>query len=947
MKTLRLYLNFVVVFFAALTAAHGATVNWTNTAGGNWSQTNNWSPNQVPGANDTAIITNAGTYNVLLDQPASLAGLVLGASSGSGVQTFLMNGQSLTLNGQATVNAQGFFNFNGGTLSGTNVWQGDLNWSSGNLGGASALTIATNGVLNITGGTVYIYSGITNSGTINWTAGDMEVINSYGNSSLGGINNLAGAVFNAKCDQTIVCACYGYEYFVNAGTFRKSSSSGTTSINVAFSNSGSLDVKTGMVSVNGGGSGSGVFVAESGATLAFPNNFNAQSGAVFSGAGTNVFSGGTVTINGSITTSNSVFSGGGLAGGGFLGGTFNWLAGEVAGGSTLTVSSNGVMNITSGATHYLTGSLTNAGVINWTAGNVQVANDGSSRNGGLNNLAGATFNAQSDQTIVCACYGLEYFSNAGAFVKSASVGTTTVNVIFTNSGIVDVKSGVVNVSGGGFGAGRFVAEMGGTLEFANNYTTGAAALFSGTGTNLFAGGTVVINGSITTSNSVFSGGDLAGGGFLGGSFNWSAGEIAPGSTLTISTNGIMNITTGSTHYLTGALTNAGVINWTGGNVQVANDGSSRNGGLNNLAGAIFNAQCDQTIVCACYGQEYFSNAGLLQKTASFGSTSINVSFTNKGIVDIQSGSMALNAGGSGNGQFIAESQTALSIAAGYTGGMFSGAGSNLLSGGTFSGTFSNSGTLIFSGGNFYGNLNISGTMGWTGGIFANNASLTIQSNATFNIQSGGGNGFYGFVLTNYGTVNWSNTTIYGRNAQNAQIYNYGTWNAQSDNGFIGGNQGGSTLFNNYGTFLKSGNTGITTLDGNVIFNNTGSIVAQSGTLDIRGGGINSNGGNLSTTNTGNLSLENFTFSGNSNTLVSGTNAVYLGGNTTINGLITASNLQLVAGTFGGTNVLKGTLTWSGGIDGRGNDTRQQFGIKYHSRGRQWFLRFYFDQLRHG
>ena len=47
-----------------------ADIVWTNTAGGNWSSTNNWSPNQVPGASDTAWITNNGTYTVTLNASA-------------------------------------------------------------------------------------------------------------------------------------------------------------------------------------------------------------------------------------------------------------------------------------------------------------------------------------------------------------------------------------------------------------------------------------------------------------------------------------------------------------------------------------------------------------------------------------------------------------------------------------------------------------------------------------------------------------------------------------------------------------------------------------------------------------------------------------------------------------------------------------------------------------
>ena len=99
-------------------------------------------------------------------------------------------------------------------------------------------------------------------------------------------------------------------------------------------------------------------------------------------------------------------------------------------------------------------------------------------------------------------------------------------------------------------------------------------------------------------------------------------------------------------------------------------------------------------------------------------------------------------------------------------------------------------------------------------------------------------------MTNYGTVTWTNTPLYGFYGNNAQIYNYGLWNAQSDNSFIGGYNSGTTLFDNFGTFLKSGNTGVTTLDSAVVFNNTGTVNVQSGTLDINVG--TSSGGNFTT-----------------------------------------------------------------------------------------------------
>ncbi|MGD0253642.1 MAG: hypothetical protein ABSC01_13210, partial [Verrucomicrobiota bacterium] len=59
-------------------AGQAAQIVWTNTSGGNWNNTNNWSPNQVPSTNDTAVITVAGTYSVTLNVSPTVAGLDLG-----------------------------------------------------------------------------------------------------------------------------------------------------------------------------------------------------------------------------------------------------------------------------------------------------------------------------------------------------------------------------------------------------------------------------------------------------------------------------------------------------------------------------------------------------------------------------------------------------------------------------------------------------------------------------------------------------------------------------------------------------------------------------------------------------------------------------------------------------------------------------------------------------
>ena len=54
----------------AATSASAATINWTNTLGGDWFLAQNWNPNIVPGAGDTANITQPGTYDVSISTGA-------------------------------------------------------------------------------------------------------------------------------------------------------------------------------------------------------------------------------------------------------------------------------------------------------------------------------------------------------------------------------------------------------------------------------------------------------------------------------------------------------------------------------------------------------------------------------------------------------------------------------------------------------------------------------------------------------------------------------------------------------------------------------------------------------------------------------------------------------------------------------------------------------------
>ena len=113
-----------------------------------------------------------------------------------------------------------------------------------------------------------------------------------------------------------------------------------------------------------------------------------------------------------------------------------------------------------------------------------------------------------------------------------------------------------------------------------------------------------------------------------------------------------------------------------------------------------------------------------------------------------------------------------------------------------------SGSFTVDSGTLTGNSNavLSGTMAWTAGALG--GTLTIATNATVTVAGNfsTGNAMPACTLTNYGTVAWASGTILGGNG--TTIYNYGLWDAQSDQTFSN-SFGGAITFNNFGIFRKS------------------------------------------------------------------------------------------------------------------------------------------------
>ena len=808
--------------------------------------------------------TGNGSFTVASNASLSFSSLSLG------------NGGQLQITGAGPVSI--------GTLSGNNaIISGNWTWTGGgNLAAGNTMTVASNAVLNLSGSSpLNLYGMLTNAGTVNWGGTGNLIVYNGAFGYTGGIVNLAGAVFNVQNDQTIQVTDYNgaVAYFNNAGLFQKGPTTGTTTINVAFNNTGTVDVQSGTVNLNGNGAGNGQFIAEAGATLTVSGGYSANSGAAFLGAGTNLLTGGTFTANGSITSSNLVLAGATTAGGSSFSGLLTWTSGSIGGGSTLTIATNGILNISGSSPLNLYGVLTNAGTVNWGGtGNLAVYNGAYGYTGGIVNLAGALFNVQNDQTIQVTDYNgaVAYFNNAGTFLKSAGTNTT-INVAFNNAGLVNMESG--------------------TLTFNGGLTGTSGAVFTGAGTNLLSAGTFTVNANITISNLLLTVTTLSGNGVVSGSFAWLGGTLNSGSTLTIATNGILNISGSSPLNLYGMLTNAGTVNWSGtGNLAVYNGAYGYTGGIVNLAGALFNVQNDQTIQVTDYNGAvaYFNNAGTFLKSAGT-NTTINVAFNNAGLVNMESGTLTFNGGLTGT-----------------SGAVFTGAGTNLLSAGTFTVnaniTISN---LLLTVTTLSGSGVVSGSFAWLGGTLNSGSTLTIATNGILNISGSSPLNLYG-MLTNAGTVNWSGTgnlAVYnGAYGYTGGIVNLAgaLFNVQNDQTIqVTDYNGAVAYFNNAGTFLKSAGANTTI---NVAFNNTGLVNVESGTLTFNGGGAG-NGAFIGAANAS-INVTGGTLTVNNGTLE---NLVLSGGTLALSGSITSSNFVLVGGTLVGNNaVISGVMSWTGG-----------------------------------
>ncbi len=255
--------------------------------------------NGVSFNNSGAVELQAGTLRLA-------GGSATGTFDAPATTSVEWNGGAFTLNAGAQLNGAGLYKINNstvtananvtvvnldliaGTLDGTGTVtiSNAMNWAAGTMGGSGRTIIPPGVTLNISNaiGIVLSVRALENGGTTLLTgAGGLTL--QFG----AVITNRAGALFEVQSAGSFVSISAGNR-IDNAGTFRKSVNVGTTTVPFSFNNSGTVDIRSGILAANGG------YVSSSSALL------NCALGGTVPGTNYGQLQvAGTVTLNGALS----------------------------------------------------------------------------------------------------------------------------------------------------------------------------------------------------------------------------------------------------------------------------------------------------------------------------------------------------------------------------------------------------------------------------------------------------------------------------------------------------------------------------------------------------------------------------------------------------------------------------------------------------------------------
>lgn len=635
------------------------------------------------------LLLNGGTNN-LGGTVIGNGTLAFGPSSTQVSGVFGVNGtveidDSATVSFDSSIHIKNL-NLSGGILTGLGTVTinpgGQLNWSGGTMSGIGTTVVSAGAVLNLSGSDSENLSGRTlnNLGRATWS-GDNDLSLQDGALLING----PGATFLVTNDRTILNKGGTSPMFSNAGGFVKMASTGTTTLGVPFTNTGSLSILSGRLLLGGAGNKLAGTVSNAG-TLDFGSSSTSVVGSFTATGPVNLGSTASVSFDSSAILRILNQSGGTLTGKGTVtisgaGGQLNWTGGTMTGSGKTTTSAGTMLNLNGNSQLALIGrTLTNLGLAIWSGSNDLSLQDGALLLNGL----GASFTIKNDRTLFGSGSVSPSILNLGNFLKITGSGLTTLGAPLDNRGTLSVATGTISLTGATNKLGGAVVGAG-TLKFSSGITN-VIGSFLLTGTvNISDPATVSFDSSASVHILNLSGGILTGRKDLtingaGGQLNWTGGAMSGAGSTTIAASATLKINGSSSENLDArTLTNLGQAIWSG-----TNDLSLQNGAiLTNGPWAVFTIQNDRTISNKGGVSPAILNSGTLIKSSGTATTSLNVPFNNSGILNVLTGTLSLASGGKSPGISSVTAGAVLNVAGGLNVfGQINGTGAVTFTGGS-------------------------------------------------------------------------------------------------------------------------------------------------------------------------------------------------------------------------------------------------------------------------
>ncbi len=727
------------------------------------------------------------------------------------VTTLAMSGG--TLNGSGTITVTGPATLGGGSFTGagTTLFQGpvaltgSLTLDGGRILRNDAATLWTGGAINLNGGSQPGGSTFLNSGDATFTIQGSNTAN-------------LTAGYYSSTDSS------AQALFRNEGAFLKTDSTPAhvTNVNVPFANTGTVEVRTGTLSLNNGGAHTGTF----------------------SGAGTIEFGGGTHTLapSATITAAHATFS-----------------------GSTVTVDSTcsvSGLSTFSGATTSFNAPVTLGTSASFTSGTTRF-NASLAANLDSLSFSGGTAHLGAND-LDTAAFTMTSGTLAGTGTVTVNGATSLANATFTGTGNTILRGPATLTSSLGLDGGRTLRSdtsfvwsgssinlNAGNLEGAGTFLNPAGATFTAQG-----GNTYQITASAYSSND----------GSAAALFRNEGAFIKTGSTATHTTSvnttfhntgsvevqtGILNLAGGGTH--TGTFAGAGAIQFGGGAHTLAPTAAITTTNAVFAGGTVVvDSPCTVSGQTSVQGGTVSFNAPVtLGSSARFsgGTTSFNSTLAPS------LSSLSLTAGTVNLGDNNLDTATLA-----MSGGTVSGTGTLTVSGTTTldGGVFTGTGTTIL-----HGPVTLSASFGADGGRTLRSDTSLQWTGYSINLNNGNLPGAASFLNSSGATF-----TIQGANAYQITASTYSS-----------GDTAAAARFTNAGTFTKTGATDTNTTNIHVAFDNSGRVEAQTGTINLAAGGTHT--GTFS--GAGTLQFGGGTHTLAAGSSVSSANAAFTAGTVSVNG----------------------------------------------------------------